>query len=108
MNPAPDDTPLSGPSLPSRSVVALDVDHISKSYGTVRALSDVSFSVAAGEIVGLLGPNGAGKSTSMKVALGILPPDAGEVRVFGHRVQDDPVASKRQIGYVPETPQLYE
>ncbi|MCI4360241.1 MAG: ABC transporter ATP-binding protein, partial [Thermoplasmata archaeon] len=87
---------------------ALEVAGISKSYGTVRALSDVSFSVAAGEIVGLLGPNGAGKSTSMKVALGILPPDAGEVRVFGRRVADDPIGAKRQIGYVPESPQLYE
>ena len=99
---------MSGGSLPSAGVVSLDVDRISKSYGSVRALTDVSFSVAAGEIVGLLGPNGAGKSTSMKVALGILPPDAGEVRVFGRRVQDDPVAAKQQIGYVPETPQLYE
>jgi len=108
MNPGPDELPLSEASGPARGVAALDVDAISKSYGSLLALSGVSFSVAAGEIVGLLGPNGAGKSTSMKVALGILPPDAGEVRVFGRRVQDDPVAAKRQIGYVPETPQLYE
>ncbi len=108
MYPAPDVRPLSGAAALSRSSVALDVDRISKSYGTVLALSGVSFSVAAGEIVGLLGPNGAGKSTSMKVALGILPPDTGEVRIFGRGVQEDPVAAKRQIGYVPETPQLYE
>ena len=99
---------MSGSGLPSAGPAALEVAGITKSYGNVRALSDVSFSVAPGEIVGLLGPNGAGKSTSMKIALGILPPDAGEVRVFGRRVQEDPVASKRQIGYVPETPQLYE
>jgi ABC-2 type transport system ATP-binding protein len=108
MNPAPDDTPLSALPPTRSGSVALDVDRISKSYGNVQALSGVSFTVAAGEIVGLLGPNGAGKSTSMKVALGILPPDAGEVRVFGRKVQDDPIAAKRQIGYVPETPQLYE
>jgi ABC-2 type transport system ATP-binding protein len=108
MNPTPDDTPLAELLSSSRGTVALDVDRISKSYGNVLALSSVSFSVSAGEIVGLLGPNGAGKSTSMKVALGILPPDSGEVRVYGRRVQDDPVAAKKQIGYVPETPQLYE
>jgi ABC-2 type transport system ATP-binding protein len=108
MNPTPDDTPLAELLSSPRGTVALDVDRISKSYGNVLALSSVSFSVSAGEIVGLLGPNGAGKSTSMKVALGILPPDSGEVRVYGRRVQDDPVAAKKQIGYVPETPQLYE
>ncbi|MCI4354129.1 MAG: ABC transporter ATP-binding protein, partial [Thermoplasmata archaeon] len=68
----------------------------------------VSFSVAYGEIVGLLGPIGAGMSTSMKIALGILPHVGGEVRVYGQSVRADPVAAKRQIGYVPETPQLYE
>ena len=81
---------------------------MSKSFGPVRALSDVTLSVQAGEIVGLLGPNGAGKSTTMKVALGILPPDQGDVRVFGRSVRADPVDAKRRIGYVPETPQLYE
>lgn len=102
--------PPGGISSPGRRAgpVALDVVNISKAYGTVRALSDVSFSVAAGEIVGLLGPNGAGKSTSMKVALGILPPDSGEVRIFGRAVQSEPVEAKRLIGYVPESPQLYE
>ena len=108
MNPAPDGTVLSPALPPSPGVAALDVDAISKSYGPVRALTGVSFAVGSGEIVGLLGPNGAGKSTTMKVALGILPPDAGEVRVFGRRVQEDPVIAKGQIGYVPETPQLYE
>ena len=87
---------------------ALEVLQVSKTYGTVRALSQVSFSVGQGEIVGLLGPNGAGKSTTMKVVLGVLSADQGEVRLFGRSVADDPVAAKRQLGYVPETPQLYE
>jgi ABC-2 type transport system ATP-binding protein len=86
----------------------LEVDHVSKSYGTVRALTDASFRVGHGQIVGLLGPNGAGKSTSMKAVLGLLRPDAGQIRVLGHDLRVDPVAVKREIGYVPETPSLYE
>jgi ABC-2 type transport system ATP-binding protein len=86
----------------------LEVDRISKSYGMVRALIDVSFAVPPGQIVGLLGPNGAGKSTTMKGVLGLIRPDAGVIRVFGRDVREDPVAVKRQIGYVPESPSLYE
>lgn len=64
--------------------------------------------MAGGEIVGLLGPNGAGKSTTMKAILGLVRPDAGAIRVYGQDVQSDPVAVKRQIGYVPESPSVYE
>jgi ABC-2 type transport system ATP-binding protein len=94
--------PAGGPS------VALEVEGISKSYGSVRALVDVSFTVPRGEIVGLLGPNGAGKSTMMKSILGLLRPEAGRILLFGQDIQVDPVATKRQIGYVPESPALYE
>ncbi len=98
--------PSGGPSgAPSP---ALEVVDVSKSYGTVRALQGVRFSVGAGEIVGLLGPNGAGKSTTMKAILGLLRPDAGSIRLFGAEVGTNPVATKRQIGYVPESPSLYE
>jgi ABC-2 type transport system ATP-binding protein len=69
---------------------------------------DVSLSVPSGEIVGLLGPNGAGKSTLMKSILGLIHPDAGEVRVLGRDMRSDPTGLKRLIGYVPETPSLYE
>jgi len=86
----------------------LEVDRISKSFGSVRALTDVSFAVPPGQIVGLLGPNGAGKSTTMKAVLGLIRPDAGMIRVFGRDVREDPVSTKRQIGYVPESPSLYE
>jgi ABC-2 type transport system ATP-binding protein len=92
----------SGPS------VTLDVEGVSKSYGAIRALANVSFSVPRGQIVGLLGPNGAGKSTMMKSILGLLRPEAGRILLFGQDVQVDPVAAKRQIGYVPESPALYE
>ena len=86
----------------------LSVRSISKSFGSVQALRDVSFEVAPGTIVGLLGPNGAGKSTMMKSILGLLRPDRGEIDVLGGRADADPVRTKRQIGYMPETPSLYE
>ena len=88
--------------------LALEVDRVSKSYGATRALLDVTFSVPTGQIVGLLGPNGAGKSTTMKAVLGLVRPDSGAIRVFGRDVQSDPVAVKREIGYVPESPSVYE
>ncbi len=86
----------------------LEVEHVSKSYGTTRAVVDVSFSVAPGEIVGLLGPNGAGKSTTMKAILGLLQPELGSIRVLGHDMAHDGIAAKREMGYVPESPSLYE
>ena len=92
--------------LPSRA--ALEVEQVSKSYGPTRALSGVSFAVGAGEIVGLLGPNGAGKSTAMKAILGLIRPDEGRIRVLGRAVAEDPIGVKAQIGYVPESPSLYE
>lgn len=87
---------------------ALAVRALGKRYGTVQALRGVSFDVRPGEIVGLLGPNGAGKSTTMKIVLGILRPDEGQVLVGGTDVAVDPITVKRRVGYVPENPQLYE
>jgi ABC-2 type transport system ATP-binding protein len=103
-------TPLGSapPSMGRANGAMLDVQHISKSYGPVRAISDVSFSVPSGEIVGLLGPNGAGKSTTMKAILGLLRPESGVIRVLGHDVASTPIEAKREIGYVPEAPSLYE
>jgi ABC-2 type transport system ATP-binding protein len=105
--------PLPVAPVPSNGTLALQVRGVSKSYGTpgaefVRALNGVSLEVPAGEIVGLLGPNGAGKSTMMKTILGLLQPDVGDVFVFGRNVRADPVAVKRMVGYVPESPSLYE
>ena len=96
-----------GPSVPAFGS-ALQVDGISKSFGQVQALSAVSFSVASGEIVGLLGPNGAGKSTTMRAILGLVRADTGEIRLFGRNVTSDPAETKRLVGYVPESPALYE
>ncbi len=90
------------------STFALEARSVSKFYGPVRALNQVSFTLPSGQIVGLLGPNGAGKSTMMKSILGLVRPDAGQVVVFGRDVQADPVSIKRIVGYVPESPSLYE
>jgi ABC-2 type transport system ATP-binding protein len=87
---------------------ALEVLGVSKSYGAVPALWDASLTVPAGEIVGLLGPNGAGKSTMMKSVLGLVRPDSGVIRLFGRDIRVDPTGTKRLVGYVPESPSLYE
>jgi len=83
-------------------------ESVSKSFGAVRAVIGLDLAVGAGEIRGLLGPNGSGKSTTMKVIMGILRPDSGKVSVCDVDVLQRPVDARRMIGYVPETPYLYE
>ena len=83
------------------------VEHLVKRYGTTYALSDISFEIGAGEIVGLLGPNGAGKSTTMNILTGYLSATEGEATVGGVSILDDPMSAKRMIGYLPEQPPLY-
>ncbi len=85
----------------------IEVSHLSKSYGPVRALHDVNFTVGAGEVVGLLGPNGAGKTTLIKILTGYLHPDWGTVRINGLDVLEQPRAVQAQLGYLPETVPLY-
>ncbi len=81
---------------------------VSKSFGALNAVKEFSLAVKPGEIRGLLGPNGSGKSTSMKMILGLLKPDSGSVNVCGIDVRAKPVEARKTIGYVPETPFLYE
>jgi len=83
------------------------VEHVSKDYGTFRALDDVSFSIARGTVAALLGPNGSGKSTVMRLLTGYFSPTAGHVRVGGHDLSAEPAAARRQIGYLPEQVSLY-
>ncbi|KQT99897.1 ABC transporter ATP-binding protein [Sanguibacter sp. Leaf3] len=82
----------------------LEIDNLSKSYGPLRALDSMSFSVASGEIFGFVGSNGAGKSTTMRIALGVLAADSGEVRWDGAPLD---VAARRTVGYMPEERGLY-
>jgi ABC-2 type transport system ATP-binding protein len=81
---------------------------VSKSFGALKAVNELNLVVEPGEIRGLLGPNGSGKSTTMKILLGVLRPDSGTVNVCGVDVRSQPVEARRHIGYVPETPFLYE
>jgi ABC-2 type transport system ATP-binding protein len=85
----------------------IQVSNLSKSFGLVRALDDVSFSIGRGEIVGFLGPNGAGKTTAMRIIAGYLTPGAGQVTVDGVDITEDPIAVKARIGYLPEQPPVY-
>ena len=85
----------------------IEVQHLTKRYGRVTAVDDVTFRVERGEILGFLGPNGAGKTTTMRVITGYMPPTQGKVVVAGFDVFDQPVDAKRRTGYLPETPPLY-
>ena len=85
----------------------IEVQSLTKRYGPVTAVSDVTFRVEAGEILGFLGPNGAGKTTTMRIITGYMPATEGKVVVAGHDVFEQPVQAKRHTGYLPETPPLY-
>jgi ABC-type sugar transport system ATPase subunit len=82
--------------------------HVTKWYGPRRAVSDVSFAIEPGEIVGLLGPNGSGKSTIFRILTGYLAPSSGRVEVAGHDVVTDSPAVRQAISYVPEDAPLYD
>jgi gliding motility-associated transport system ATP-binding protein len=85
----------------------IEVQHITKHYGRMTAVDDVSFRVERGEILGFLGPNGAGKTTTMRILTGYMPPSEGRATVAGYDVFDHPIEAKRRTGYLPETPPLY-
>jgi ABC-2 type transport system ATP-binding protein len=88
-------------------LAGITAEHLSKTYGKLVALSDVSLEVRPGEVLGLLGPNGAGKSTLMKIVVGILRPTSGSVNVDGHDIVKNPERAKKAVGYLPENPSLY-
>ena len=85
----------------------LEVEHLTRRYGPITAVDDISFQTRSGEILGFLGPNGAGKTTTMRMITGYLPPTSGEVRIEGAGLRRNPLAAKRKIGYLPELPPLY-
>ena len=85
----------------------IEVDHLSKRYGPVTAVDDVSFRVESGQILGFLGPNGAGKTTTMRILTGYMPATSGRATVAGYDVFEQPLEAKKRTGYLPETPPLY-
>jgi ABC-2 type transport system ATP-binding protein len=87
---------------------AVELRGVVKRYNEITAVNNVDLTINTGEIFALLGPNGSGKSTTLKMLLGLVTPDSGQVNVLGIDVQKDPVAVKQLVGYVPESPRLYE
>ncbi|NLK68249.1 MAG: ATP-binding cassette domain-containing protein [Clostridiaceae bacterium] len=85
----------------------IEIQNLTKHYGDIKAVKDVSFTVNKGEILGFLGPNGAGKTTTMNILTGYIPSTSGTVKVDGYDIMDQPREVKRRIGYLPELPPLY-
>jgi len=87
--------------------VMIEVQHLTKRYGDLTAVSDISFTVASGQILGFLGPNGSGKTTTMRVITGFMPASSGTVKVAGFDIFDESFEARKRIGYLPESPPLY-
>lgn len=87
--------------------MSIVVKDLTKTYGSQRAIDNISFSIDSGEIVGFLGPNGAGKSTTMKILCGYIPQTSGVAQIMGMEVSKDPIGVKKRIGYLPELNPLY-
>jgi ABC-2 type transport system ATP-binding protein len=85
----------------------IEASGITKRYGDFLAVDHVSFRAEAGDVVGFLGPNGAGKTTTMRILTGFLPATDGSAKIGGHDIFEDPLAARRAVGYLPETPPLY-
>ena len=97
-----------GPEIREDGVSTLiEIDKLSKKFGALTAVDDVSFGVSRGEVLGFLGPNGAGKTTTMRMITGFMQPDHGRISVCGHDVLSDDIAAKAAIGYLPEGAPLY-
>jgi ABC-2 type transport system ATP-binding protein len=86
----------------------IEVSNLSKKYGDFTAVSELSFAVRPGEILGLAGPNGAGKTTTLRCLAGIIPATLGNARICGHDVADDPLTAKRELAFIPDEPRLFE
>jgi len=94
--------------VPPMSYNAVELHGVTKRYNEIVAVNNINLTIPPGEIFALLGPNGSGKSTTLKMLLGLVQPTAGQISVLGLDVAKDPVGVKRQVGYVPESPDVYE
>lgn len=88
--------------------MAIEISHLTKKYGNVLAVSDLTLQIAPGEFFGFLGPNGAGKTTTIKILAGLLKPTLGMVRVGGYDIRQQPIEAKRIIGFIPDRPFIYQ
>src|ERR1700681_2625666 len=86
----------------------IELDHVSKRYGTKTAVEELNLEIHPGELFAFLGPNGAGKTTTIKMIVGLLRPSSGTIRLCGHDIGQNPSAANRLLGYVPDVPYLYE
>ena len=86
----------------------LYIEHLTKTFGEKKAVDDLSLHIAPGEIYGFIGHNGAGKTTTLKSVVGIQQFDSGRITIGGHSFQDDPIACKKMLAYIPDNPDLYE
>src|SRR2546428_7755338 len=86
----------------------IEVANLSKRSGALAAIRDVSFTAADGQILGFLGPNGAGKTTTMRIITGFMPATTGTVKVAGYDIFEDSYEVRKRIGYLPESPPLYD
>ena len=93
--------------MPAKNVPALELRSLTKSFGRT-AVDRLDLTVAAGEFYALLGPNGAGKTTTLRMVAGLLPPDAGDIRIFGIDARRRPIAAKRVVAWLPDEPTLYD
>lgn len=86
----------------------LYIEHLTKTFGEKKAVDDLSLHIAPGEIYGFIGHNGAGKTTTLKSVVGIQQFDSGRITIGGQSIQDDPIACKKMLAYIPDNPDLYE
>ena len=86
----------------------IEISHLTKNYGTFKAVDDFSFGVAPGEIVGLIGPNGAGKTSTLRCIVGIQAPSTGTISIGGYDIAKDPVEAKRRLAFMADEPQLFD
>jgi ABC-2 type transport system ATP-binding protein len=86
----------------------IEVEGLTKLYGEFTAVSDLSFAVRPGEVMGLVGPNGAGKTSTLRCLAGIIPPTRGTIRVCGHDLAREPIAAKRQLAFFTDEPRLFD
>ena len=91
-----------------RENLTLYIEHLTKTFGEKKAVDDLSLHIAPGEIYGFIGHNGAGKTTTLKSVVGIQQFDSGRITIGGHSIQDDPIACKKMLAYIPDNPDLYE